>query len=136
MASHLDKRSFSVVHPAGDREQVVDSQTRTRAKAYTQYLREFVIPPGDAELVKLVYAQTWTVNRQAPRIHNCFTPRDPILKCRIDVHLPEGFSIGLLVNAQELAPQADGWNLTYRIPLLTASRGIEYLISASPTPTS
>lgn len=122
MASHLDKRSYAVTHADGPREQILESAARTRAKVYTQYHREIEIPPGASERISLVYSQSWKVNLQTPVIHNCFVPRDPVIGCKIDVLLPEGYSIGLLVNNQEHTPEAEGWDVVYRIPMLRLAK--------------
>lgn len=136
MASHPDKRSYAITHAAGAREQILEPAARTRAKVYTGHDREIQISPGDTERITLVYAQSWKVNPQTPVIHNCFVPRDPVIGCRIDVQLPEGYSIGLLVNNQEHMQEAEGWDVVYRIPMLTACQAIEYMISVSRAPHS
>lgn len=128
MASHPDKRSFTKTPPAGDPESLFPPAARTQTKLLTRYDSEILVPPGDSDRIKLVYSQSWKVNPQAPAIHNCLVPRDPVLVCRIEVRLPEGYSIVLLVNNEEQTPEP-GWNLVYRIPMLTASQAIEYVIS-------
>ena len=136
MASDLNRRSFTFVHNEGEREQVLDTPARSRTKVITRHDREVVIPPGDTESCRLIYAQAWKVNPHSPVIHNCFVPRDPVLGCKIEVQLPDGYSIGMLVNAQEQTAEVDGWDLVYRIPLLSACQAIEYMILAPPTPNS
>lgn len=130
MASHPDSSFTAGLDDVLD----TDTTARTRGKVYTRHVREVAIRPGDSEPCRLVYPQRWKVNPQDPVIHNCFVPRDPVMGCRIDVQLPEGFSIGLLVNNEEHTPETEGRDIIFRIPMLTACQAIEYMISVSPAP--
>jgi hypothetical protein len=129
MASDPGKRLFELTHPTGDPEPIFTSADRTQTKVLTRYEREILVPPGDSERITLVYPQSWKVNPETPFIHNCFVPRDPVLVCKIDVQLPKGYSMVLLVNNEEQTPETKGWDVVYRIPMLTASQAIEYVIS-------
>lgn len=123
-----EKTVLTLLDPRGRRKRALPSEARPMQGVFVKRSRKLTIPPGHSARCDFEYAQRWQVSSRRPTIHNCLVPPDLVIECTLNVTLPNGFRIGVLVGGEELSGRSQHGGRVFRIPFLAAEQAIEYLV--------